>query len=56
MNQSNDQEKIKRIRKLYAEFHAKITVLMKRQLALLEKVKRLISEKKLKEVRNKIKK
>ena len=51
-----DHEKIERIKNLYNKFHSKMLVLAKKQLELLKKVKKMIDEKKLKEVRDKIKK
>jgi len=56
MNKLTDEEKIEKLRSLYNKFHSKIVVLKKRQLELLEKAKRLVREKKIKEVRDKIKK
>ncbi len=56
MNKLTDQEKIEKLRDLYNKFHSKMVVLAKRQMRLLEKAKRLVDEKKLKEVRDRIKK
>jgi hypothetical protein len=56
MKKLTDEEKIRKIKDLYDEFHSNILVLMKKQSALLEKSIKLIDEKKLEEVRDKIKK
>lgn len=56
MKKLTDEEKIKRIKDLYDEFHSKILVLLKKQSALLERSIKLADDKKLKEVRDKIKK
>jgi len=56
MNQSSDKEKIEKSRSLYGKFHLKMLALMKRQTKLLERVNKLIDAKKLKEIRDKIKK
>jgi CO dehydrogenase/acetyl-CoA synthase epsilon subunit len=56
MKKMTDEEKIEKIKKLYDEFHSDILALMKKQSALLEKSIKLIDEKKLEEVRDKIKK
>lgn len=56
MNKLTDEEKIEKLKNLYDEFHSKIVVLKKRQLKLLERVKKSVREKKLKEVRDEIKK
>jgi len=56
MNKLTDEEKIEKLKSLYNKFHSKIVVLKKRQLELLEKAKRLVRKKKLKEVRDEIKK
>ena len=56
MSQSTDKEKIKRLRDLYKEFHSKMLILLERQSKLLERSIKLAEDKKLKEVRDKIKK
>ena len=56
MSNLTDKEKIKKLRDLYNKFHSKIIVLKKRQLKLLERARKLVEEKKMKEVRDKIKK
>ena len=56
MNKLTDKEKIEKLRDLYGEFHSKIVVLKKRQLELLERARKLVEGKKLKDVRDKIKK
>jgi CO dehydrogenase/acetyl-CoA synthase epsilon subunit len=56
MKKMTDEEKIEKIKKLYDEFHSKILVLMEKQSELLERSIKLADEKKLEEVRNKIKK
>lgn len=56
MKKLTNEEKIKRIKNLYDEFHSNILVLLKKQSALLERSIKLADKKKLKEVRNKIKK
>ncbi len=56
MKKLTDEEKIRRIKKLYDEFHSKILVLLKKQSALLERSIKLADDKKLEEVRDKIKK
>jgi len=55
MKKLTDEEKIKRIKDLYDEFHSKILVLLKKQPVLLERSIKLADEKKLEEVRDKIK-
>jgi hypothetical protein len=55
-DQLNNQEKIQKLRNLYSKFHSEMLDLMKRQTRLLEKVNRLLDEKKIKEARDKIKK
>jgi len=56
MNNLTDQEKIEKLKNLYNKFHSKIVVLKKRQLKLLERARKLVEKKKLKEVRDEIKK
>ena len=56
MSQLTDKEKIERIKKLYNEFHSKMLILLKKQSKLLERSIKLTEDKKLKEVRDKIKK
>ncbi len=56
MKKLTDEEKIKRIKDLYDEFHSKILVLLKKQSELLERSIKLSDNKKLNEVRNRIKK
>ena len=56
MNKLTDKEKIERLRNLYDKFHSKIVALTKRQLKLLERARKLVKEKELKEIRDKIKK
>ena len=56
MNKLTDEEKIEKLRSLYDNFHSKIVVLKKRQLKLLERARKLVREKKMKEVRDRIKK
>ena len=56
MNKLTDKEKIEKLKSLYDNFHSKIVVLKKRQLKLLERARKLVEEKKVKEVRDKIKK
>ena len=56
MTQLTDKEKIERIKKLYEEFHFKISLLLKKQSKLLERSIKLADEKKLEKIRNKIKK
>lgn len=51
----NDKEKISKLSKLFKEFHSKILILLKKQSELLERSIRLADDKKLNEVRNKIK-
>jgi len=55
MKKLTDEEKIKRIKDLYDKFHSKILVLLKKQSVLLERSIKLADEKKLEEVRDKIK-
>jgi len=56
MNKLTNKEKIEKLRNLYNEFNSKIIILKRKQLKLLEKARKLVEEKKLKEVRDKIKK
>ncbi|MCK5332685.1 hypothetical protein KAJ41_02365 [Candidatus Parcubacteria bacterium] len=56
MSQLTDREKIEKLRALYEVFHSKILVILKKQSKLLESSIKLVDEKKLEEVRNKIKK
>ena len=56
MSKLTDKEKIEKLKSLYDNFHSKIVVLKKRQLKLLERARKLVEEKKVKEVRDKIKK
>lgn len=56
MDKSIDKEKIKRLKVLYDKFHSKIVVLKKRQLKLLERARKLVEKKKLKDIRDEIKK
>ena len=56
MNKLTDKEKIERLRGLYNKFHFKIVALKKRQTELLKKAKKLVEEKKLREIRDRIKK
>jgi asparagine synthetase A len=52
----NNQEKIKKLKDLFNKFHSRMLGLMKRQTGLLEKVNRLLDEKKIEETRDRIKK
>ena len=56
MSKLTDKEKIKKLRNLYDKFHSKIVVLKKRQLKLLERARKLVDEKKMKDIRDEIKK
>ena len=56
MSQLTDKEKIQRLKGLYNEFHSKISILLKKQSKLLERSTKLAEDKKLEEVRNRIKK
>ena len=56
MNKLTDKEKIERLKILYDKFHSKIVVLKKRQLKLLERARKLVEKKKLKNIRDRIKK
>ena len=56
MKKPTDQEKIEKLRSLYNNFHSKIIVLKKRQLKLLKRARKLVEKKKLKDVRDEIKK
>lgn len=52
----DNREKISKLNKLFDEFHSKILILLKKQSELLERSIKLADDKKLNEVRNKIKK
>lgn len=56
MNNLTDQEKTEKLKSLYNKFHSKIIVLKKRQLKLLERARKLVDEKKMKDIRDEIKK
>ncbi|MCK5475846.1 MAG: hypothetical protein KAI71_04675 [Candidatus Pacebacteria bacterium] len=56
MSQLTDKEKIQRLKDLYKEFHFKMLMLLGKQSKLLERSIKLTEDKKLKEVRDKIKK
>ena len=56
MSKLTDKEKIEKLKSLYNNFHSKIVVLKKRQLGLLKRARKLVREKKMKEVRDRIKK
>ncbi len=56
MNKLTDKEKIEKLKSLYDKFHSKMIALSERQLKLLERARKLIEKKKLKEVRDEIKK
>ncbi|MEA1937347.1 MAG: hypothetical protein U9N04_04535 [Patescibacteria group bacterium] len=56
MNSPTDKEKIEKLRNLYNKFYSKVVVLKKRQLELLERAKKLVEEKKMREIRDRIKK
>ena len=56
MNKLTDKEKIERLKILYDKFHSKIVVLKKRQLKLLERARKLVEKKKLKNIRDEIQK
>ena len=51
-----DEDKIKKINELFDEFHSNMLVLMKKQRDLLDRVNRLIDEKKLNDAREQLKK
>lgn len=51
-----DEDKIKKLNELFDDFHTNMLELMKRQTELLEKVNKLLDEKKLKEARERIEK
>ena len=51
---SSDKEKIKKIEEIFNKFHLRMLALRERQTALLEKVVNFIDEKKLKDIREKI--
>lgn len=56
MSQLTDKEKIQRLKGLYNEFHSKMLILLEKQSKLLERSIKLTEDKKLKEIRDKIKK
>lgn len=55
MNKLTDKEKIEKLKSLYNKFHSKIVILANRQLKLLERARKLVDEKKLREIRDRIK-
>jgi len=55
MNKLTDKEKIEKLKSLYNKFHSKMVILANRQLKLLERARKLVKEKKLKEIRDRIK-